>query len=248
MPPALPTSTTGREHHVDPQAAEVGAPIGRRRLERLGATPRRGRPRWAARRARPPSAARGRPRRRRPRAAAGRHRAASTRVRSSQIAVPPRTNTPARPRRALEQRQRVVGGVAVDADHERHRQPRPQRQVGGRGRARCGCRRSAIASSASSSPPPSGHAPGHEEDQAQHGRPPRSGGGGTPPGLAAAAPGRPPRRDEAAAWPPISLHGRRVCPRARPRVGSGPSTRSRSACSGGPKPRRPVPARARWRR
>ena len=42
----------------------------------------------------------------------------------------------ARPGRALEQRQHVVRGVAVDTDHQRHRQASAERQLVGGGRAR----------------------------------------------------------------------------------------------------------------
>ena len=77
MPPGAADVDDRCEHHVDPEAAEVGAAIGGGRLERVVRLARQVGGARPARRPRRPSAARRRPRRPPRRAGAGRHRAGS---------------------------------------------------------------------------------------------------------------------------------------------------------------------------
>ena len=157
------------------------------------------RPRWAARRALPPSAAPSRPRRRRPRAAATRHRRGSAKDSVVPDRRPAPHEQPARPRRRCRAAPRASAGASPST---------PIMSVIA-SRARSG--RSAVADAArcwchlarslrpSRRHPHLGSRTRARGGSGPAGRPPRSGGGGTPRALDAAAPGRPPRRDEAAA-------------------------------------------------
>ena len=134
IPPALPTSTTGASTMLMPKPADVGPAIGGRRLDRLDRLPGQGR--RAGQLAEHPL-------QRLHAAALVVHRHEEGQVvaeRGHQRAVVPDRGAAAHehaagPCRALEQRERGVGVVAVDADHEGHGEPRPQRQLLGRRRA-----------------------------------------------------------------------------------------------------------------